>query len=160
MKIQPLSVDNHNKTAALLRQAFPDNRRQEQLFTSLHGKSRSMLEWVCIHTGRYIAYIAFTNAYNGSEICGLHLTLLAVNPEFQHQGIGTELLRFALRQKEIRDKTVFVLGEPRFYERFGFQPCHQPLCSISPGKSKFLALRNNPGLSFTVGYEPEYQYWP
>jgi putative acetyltransferase len=111
---------------------------------------------VCIHTNRYIAYIAFTKAYRGKEVCGLHLAPLAVNPEFHNQGIDSELLRFALRQKEVKETTVFVLGEPRFYERFGFVRCEQPRCPFDSGNRHFLALRNDSNHHFTVGYEPEF----
>ncbi|SHO44688.1 GNAT family N-acetyltransferase [Desulfopila aestuarii] len=156
MKIQRLTDDNHNKAAALLRQAFPNSRYEERLFNNLHKKGRTVYEWVCIHTNRYIAYIAFTKAYRGNDVCGLHLAPLAVNPEFQHQGIGSELLRFALRQKEVKDTTIYVLGAPKFYERFGFVRCDQPKCPFDPGNKHFLALRNDPHQHFTVGYEPEF----
>src|SRR6266571_5377764 len=55
---------------------------------------------------------AFPRAYHGSDICGLHLAPMAVAPEFQKQGVGAELLRFALRQEAIKSQTLFVLGEP------------------------------------------------
>lgn len=157
MKIQKLSHDNLAKVSALLRQAFPGSSYEERLFNNLHRQRRTMHEWVCVHTSRYIAYIAFTAAYRGNNVCGLHLAPLAVNPHFQQQGIGSELLRFALRQKEIADKTIFVLGDPHFYERFGFVRCDQPRCPFDRNNDHFLALRNLEEPHFTVGYEPEFK---
>ena len=112
---------------------------------------------VCLHINAVIAYIAFTKAYNGTAVCGLHLAPLAVKPEFQRQGIGSELLRFALRQEVIRDTTIFVLGDPRFYQRFGFAPCVMPICPFDKGNRHFLGLRNTATSRFTVGYEAEFK---
>ena len=102
----------------------------------------------------------FPNAYNGSDVCGLHLAPLAVKPEFQRQGIGSELLRFALRQDCIKAKTIFVLGVPGFYKKFGFEPCAIPLCSFDKNNAHFLSIRNNASHQFTVGYEPEFNLVP
>ncbi len=128
MKIRPPTPAEHAKVAALLRQAFPDSTHEAQLVAALRSHGRIAHEWVCIHTNQVIAYLAFTNAYHGTAVCGLHLAPLAVKPEFQRQGIGSELLRFVLRQAAIRDKILFVPGDPGFYRKFGFAPCAMPLC--------------------------------
>ncbi len=116
-----------------------------------------MHEWVCLHTNKIIAYIAFSNAYKGSGVYGLHLAPLGVKPEFQKQGIGSELLRFASRHDVIKEKTVFVLGDPVFYQRFGFQLCTMPICPFDENNAHFLGIRNNISSQFTVGYEPEFK---
>ena len=157
MKIRKLTPENYAKVAALLRQAFPESRYEELLFEKLHKNGRTIHEWVCIHTNRVIAYIVFTNAYHGSDVCGLHLAPLAVKPEFQHQGIGSELLRFALRQEIIKANTIFVLGDPGFYAKFGFEPCAQPICPFDTKNAHFSSIRNTVTTPFTVGYEPEFK---
>jgi putative acetyltransferase len=156
MKIRPLTPENRPKAAALLRQAFPNSRYEERLVDNLHKNGRNMYEWVCIHTNLYIAYIAFSTAYDGDKVCGLHLAPLAVNPQYQHQGLGSELLRFALRQEPIRNTTIFVLGDPRFYQKFGFVRCARPICPFDTNNAHFLALRNPNTHGYTVGYEPEF----
>lgn len=157
MKIRPLIPENHPKVAALLQQAFSPSRFEGQLFKKLHQKNRAVHEWVCIHRNTVTAYIAFSNAYDGHKVCGLHLAPLAVQPRMQGQGIGSELLRFALRQQGIRDATIFVLGHPRFYKKFGFESCTTPLCPFAKNKTHFLSLRNDTSRLYTVGYEPEFQ---
>lgn len=157
MKIRKLSPDMYAKASALLRQAFPKSNYEVQLVENFHKNSTPVHEWVCIHTNKVVAYIAFSNAYNGSEVCGLHLAPLAVKPEFQHQGIGSELMRFALRQEVIKASTVFVLGDPGFYKTFGFEPCVIPVCPFDKNNAHFLSIRNNPSSSFTVGYEAEFE---
>ena len=156
MKIRELTPENYPKASALLRQAFPRSTHEVQLVESLHRNGKTVHEWVCLHTNAVIAYIAFSKAYNGSEVCGLHLAPLAVKPEFQRQGIGSELLRFALRQEVIKTNTIFFLGDPRFYQRFGFEPCVMPICPFDKNNGHFLSLRNNTVSQFTVGYEAEF----
>ncbi|MEW6595076.1 MAG: N-acetyltransferase [Thermodesulfobacteriota bacterium] len=156
MKIRTPSPAEYAKVAALLRQAFPGSTYEAQLVENLRSHGKRMHEWVCIHTNIVIASIAFTNAYHGSAVCGLHLAPLAVKPEFQGQGIGAELLRFALRQPAIREQTLFVLGAPGFYQKFGFAPCAMPLCPFDKGNAHFLGIRNPTASQFTVGYEAEF----
>ena len=156
MKIRKLTPENYFKATAFLKQAFPGSKYEMQLVDKLHKNNKAVHEWVCIHTNRIIAYIGFSNAYNGSETCGLHLAPMAVKPDFQRQGIGSELLRFSLRQEIIKESTIFVLGHPDFYQKFGFEPCAIPECSFTKNNRNFLSLRNKTWDQFTVGYEPEF----
>ena len=156
MKIQKVSPETRPKVYALLQRAFPGSDYETGLVKKLHENGRPVHEWVCIHAGKVIAYIAFSNAYHGKEICGLHLAPIAVAPDFQKQGAGSELLRFALRQDTIKSQPLFVLGEPGYYHRFGFEPCSQPICAFDTNNAHFLSMRNNIGTSFIVGYEPEF----
>ncbi len=156
MKIRTLTPDNYTKASALLRQAFPGSSYEVQLVENFHKNGKAVHEWVCIHRNSIIAYIAFSNAYKGSAVCGLHLAPLAVKPEFQKQGIGTELLRFALRQNVIKKSTLFVLGDPGFYKKFGFEPCANPVCPFDENNTHFLTIRNKLSDRFVVGYESEF----
>jgi putative acetyltransferase len=157
MKIRTLTPDTSAKASALLRQAFPRSRYEAQLFEKLHNNNKIMHDWVCIHRNTVIAYIAFSKAFDGTKVCGLHLAPLAVKPEMQNQGIGSELLRFSLRQDVIRESTVFVLGAPVFYRKFGFEPCTMPICPLDKNNAHFLSIRNAASHQYTVGYEPEFK---
>ncbi len=158
MKIQKLTIDNRAKVYALLQCAFPGSKDEAGLVQKLHANGRPVHEWACIHAGKAIAYIAFTQAYHGNDICGLHLAPMAVAPEFQKQGVGTELLRFALRQEQIKSQPLFVLGEPGYYKRFGFELCSLPICPFDTNNAHFLGMRNSVATSFIVGYEPEFKH--
>ncbi len=157
MKISPLLPENHARASALLRLAFPGSSYEADLVESFHRNHTKIHEWVCIHAGRVIACICFSNAYNGDEICGLHLAPIAVNPDFQGQGIGSELMHFALRQKELKERTIYVLGDPHFYQKFGFVLCKNPVCPYDTDNQHFLAIRNPVSDVFTVGYEAEFK---
>jgi putative acetyltransferase len=156
MKIQKLTEDNYPKVYALLRSSFPGSGYEAELVQKLHENGRPLHEWVCLHSNKVTAYIAFSNAYNGREVCGLHLAPMAVAPEFQRKGVGSELLRFALRQETIKSQTLFVLGKPDYYKRFGFEPCTLPMCPFDNHNTHFLSMRNDIATHFIVGYEPEF----
>ena len=156
MKIQVVSLEHRPKVYALLQRAFPGSDFEARLVQKLHENGRTLHEWVCIHVNKAIAYIAFTPAYHGKDICGLHLAPMAVAPDFQKQGVGTELLRFALRQGAIKSQPLFVLGEAGYYRRFGFEPCSRPICTFDTDNAHFLCMRNTVSDSFIVGYEAEF----
>jgi putative acetyltransferase len=157
MKIQKVTKENQAKAYALLRNAFPGSEYEAELVQKLHENGKQVHDWVCIHSNKAIAYIAFSNAYNGNALCGLHLAPMAVAPEFQKQGVGSELLNFALRQEPIKSQPLFVLGAPGYYKRFGFEPCTVPICPFDKNNAHFLSMRNETTTPFIVGYEPEFK---
>lgn len=157
MKIQKVTDETRPKVYALLQLAFPYTKYEAELVQKLHENGKPVHEWVCIHSGKVVAYIAFTSAYRGEEVCGLHLEPLAVTPDFQRQGAGSELLRFALRQEIIKSQTLFVHGKPDYFSRFGFEPCSMPICPLDKNNAHFLCMRNSSTARFVVGYEPEFK---
>ena len=156
MKIRKVTEDTLPKVLGLLKQAFARSNREVALIEKLHKSNSEIDEWVCIHINKVIGYIAFTKAYDGDAVCGLHLTTLAVKPEYQNQGIGAELIRFALRQDKIKSQTLFVLGKAEYYEPFGFTRCSNPVCPFTNKKRHFLSLGSSFEHNFTVGYEKEF----
>jgi len=156
MKIRKPTQEDRIKVSALLRSAFPKSLYEAGMVDKFHANNTPIHEWVCIHINKAVAYIAFSNAYNKKEVCGLHLAPLAVAPLSQRQGLGSELMRFALRQEQIKTATLFVLGDPRFYQKFGFEPCLNPVCPFDKNNRLFSAMRNSTSTSFTVGYELEF----
>lgn len=157
MKIRPLTPDDYAKASALLQKAFPRSKYEVQLVETLRRNDKLVKEWVCIHRDTVIAFIAFSQAFDGTKVCGLHLAPLAVQPQMQKQGVGSELLRFALRQDVIKENTLFVLGDPKFYQKFGFTPCVNPICPFTQKNVHFLSIRNASTHPFTVGYEREFK---
>jgi putative acetyltransferase len=72
--------------------------------------------------GALVAHVAFTAcAVSGSAASVALLGPLAVNPNFQKQGLGSRLIREGLSQMtQAGIAAVFVLGDPGYYRRFGF----------------------------------------
>jgi len=92
----------------------------------------------------------------------LALAPLAVLPERQRQGIGSELVQESLHVlRQSRHRIVIVLGHPHFYPRFGFSPAlARPLASPYAGPH-LMALELVPGalrgVRGEVHYPPPFQ---
>jgi putative acetyltransferase len=100
---------------------------------------------------------------NGLNPRGAGLAPLAVRPTFQGRGIGGMLLRAALeRAREAGYGFVVLLGDPRYYRRFGFRPGRALglACAFAAPEEAFMAIEVAPGalagVSGTVRYLPEF----
>lgn len=86
----------------------------------------SALSLVAIASDRLVGHILFSEiaiAAPLGDVTALALAPLAVLPEFQNKGIGSQLVREGLQQcQSLGYKIVVVLGHPNFYTRFGFAP--------------------------------------
>lgn len=90
----------------------------------------------------------------GPATPALALAPLAVLPEYQSQGVGSQLVRCALERCEgLGHPLVVVLGHPRYYTRFGFERaslygirCPYPL----EDDSAFMVWCANPALLATA----------
>jgi putative acetyltransferase len=59
----------------------------------------------------------------GRRVAGMGLAPMAVLPDYQRQGIGSQLVRRGLDMLRERNcPFVVVVGHPEYYPRFGFQP--------------------------------------
>lgn len=57
------------------------------------------------------------------SVTSLALAPVAVAPEYQKRGIGSQLIQTSLNKaKEIGFQSVIVLGHPGYYPKFGFKP--------------------------------------
>ena len=70
------------------------------------------------------AHVVFTTcAVESSDLKASLLGPLAVTPDYQRQGVGTAIVNAGLqRLGRIGFDAVFVLGDPAYYSRFGFEP--------------------------------------
>lgn len=109
----------------LLRSAF-GGKAEADLVKSLRGEGFTSWEAVATHQDRVVGHVFFspiTLERDGKDyLQGWALAPLAVDPEFQRQGIGSQLVRRGLEAaRKAFCPVVLVLGDPRFYGRFGFQ---------------------------------------
>ena len=84
------------------------------------------LALVAEHDGDIVGHVMLTYVElrdSDSSAAVLSLAPLAVRPEAQHQGVGAALVDAGLaRAQARREPLVVVLGHPRYYTRFGFEP--------------------------------------
>jgi putative acetyltransferase len=93
----------------------------------LRGASEGLLSLVAVAQGQVVGHILFSPVYleakDGREWSGAGLAPLAVLPEWQRRGIGSELVRAGLDSlHHTLCPFVVVLGSPEYYPRFGFEP--------------------------------------
>ncbi|MGA0334085.1 MAG: GNAT family N-acetyltransferase [Kiritimatiellia bacterium] len=110
-----------------------------------------------------VGYIAFSpvtiqDGSPGGISDWVGLGPMAVNPRLQRRGIGRELIQAGLAEITARRAAgCVVLGEPGFYERFGFKTMEN---LILPGAlAPFFLARsfNSPAPSGQVEYHPAFR---
>ena len=98
--------------------------QEAQLFDKLTLAGDALISLVAEEEGLIIGHALFSRMDvegDGKVIAAMGLAPVAVVPDWQGQGLGTALIHAGLRVAESRGADlVFVLGEPRFYRRFGF----------------------------------------
>jgi len=114
------------------------------LVDSLRQGDFVALSMVAVIDERVVGHIMLSQLEIISEhatIAALALAPMAVLPDFQGQGIGSQLISAALDQCRHDGHTiVIVLGHPNYYPRFGFSTeLAKPLESIYAGDS-FMAM--------------------
>ena len=106
--------------------AFPDEDLVPVL-RDLLAEPDVALSLVATIDGRVVGNVIFTEcAVEGDDVEASLLAPLAVAPGSQRQGIGSTLVNAGLqRLKDMGIDSVFVLGDPAYYSRFGFSPDSQ-----------------------------------
>lgn len=117
--------------------------------------------------GQVIGHILYTPLLIKNEteqFESLSLAPVSVLPQYQNQGIGSQLIRAGHQKaKEMGFKSVVVFGHPDYYPRFGFKPAS--LWGIKspiplPSDDVFMALElvdgSLSGVSGTVVFPPEF----
>lgn len=129
MQAQVRTATSRDRDAihALHLRAFPDqeNRLVAALAERLlvEPSSPDSLLLVAELDGEVAGHIAFSPCYaeHDSTCLGYVLAPLAVMPEHQQQGLGTQLVETGIRHLTEREaRVVLVYGDPAYYGRFGF----------------------------------------
>jgi putative acetyltransferase len=87
------------------------------------------LSLVAEREGRVVGHVLFSRIsveLDGREVELLALAPVAVLPSCQNQGIGSRMIREGIaRAAALGFRAVAVLGDPRYYGRFGFRPARE-----------------------------------
>ena len=142
--------------------AFPGNG-EAGLVDALRENGHLSVSIVAEENAGIVGHIAFSPVtVNGLDVAAVGLAPVSVLPEFQKQGIGSELIRAGLQTcREAGFRIVVILGEPDFYQRFGFQPAHRAgLENEYQVRDEFMVLELEPsslnGVSGLVRYGDEF----
>lgn len=99
--------------------------QEAALVDALRADGDLVLSLVAEADAMIVGHLAFSRmqvAQDGGDSPAVALAPLAVTPDQQRQGIGSALVKSALKLlSESGELLVFVLGEPGYYGRFGFR---------------------------------------
>lgn len=89
------------------------------LVNALHRDGDVVISLVAVENEEVIGHVLFSRMREPARALGL--APVAVLPAFRRQGIAASLIEAGLAQAfEQRWELVFVLGDPAYYRRFGF----------------------------------------
>jgi putative acetyltransferase len=167
VKIRPEMSEDYSSITEVNDLAF-SHKNEGRLILALR-KTREFvpeLSLVAVVGGRVVGHILFypikikTNDVNHTSLA---LAPMAVLPEYQKKGIGSQLVREGLkRAPKLGLKSVIVLGHAAYYPRFGFEPAGKwgirPPFEVPEGVFMALELVKDglKGIQGIVEYPPEF----
>ena len=119
---------------------YSDNTEQF-IIKALRAADAMVISLVAESDGKLVGHIAFSPVTFSDGSADWHgLGPISVVPQFQRQGIGTQLVNEGLyRLKQLGSRGCILVGDPHFYERFGFKS-HDSLKYEGVPQENLLAL--------------------
>jgi putative acetyltransferase len=106
---------------AVNRHAF-GQEQEGRIVDALRANGAVLLSLVATSRDRIVGHIMYSPASIGA-VAGAALGPMAVLPEHQRQGVGSRLVEAGNRMlQQTGCPFIVVVGHPRFYPRFGFEP--------------------------------------
>lgn len=134
----------------ILAHAF-GQRAEADLVDQLRADGDALISLVAVgENGELVGHILFSRlpieGAKGRVTQATALAPLAVRPEHQRKGVGSALTKAGIRACTARGlAAIIVVGDPKFYQRFGFSAATaRSLGSPYPGDA-FMALELKPG---------------
>jgi putative acetyltransferase len=121
--IRPEEPEDYAAIRALHLAAFAPSEIEAEIVDALRAAGDHVPD-LCLVAQRdgIVGHVMLSKATIG-EHPALGLGPIGVDPAFQGQGIGAELMREAISRAERTEyPLIALLGHPAYYPRFGFQP--------------------------------------
>src|SRR5262249_7120702 len=119
MIIREEALHDRLEISEVVRTAF-GRMAEAHLVEQLRAEGDSIISLVAVEQARIIGHVMLSKMT--APFNALGLALVSVRPDRQRSGVGSALIREALRQARAGWDAVFALGDPNFYRRFGFDP--------------------------------------
>jgi len=93
---------------------------------ALRASGRLSISLVAVDHADVIGHVAFSPITLDGAPMGLGLAPVAVRLDHRQRGVAARLIREGIELcRDTATRLVVVLGDPRYYARFGFQPAAQ-----------------------------------
>lgn len=164
LHIRPEEPGDRGAVWLLNRAAFVGSPGEADLVEALRDDGKVVLSLVAEIEGRVVGHVLFTHVSLGgpySTSTALGLGPLAVLPGYQGQGVGSALVRKGLDAcREAGYTSVFLLGAPAYYSRFGFVQARRHGVHFQDDRDAFQVVELVPGSlsgsNATLSYEPQF----
>lgn len=128
LKIRQENIEDYEEVYQVIKTAFEtaehSDGNEHDLVVTLRNSNSFIpeLSLVAMKENKIVGYILFTKIKIG-EYEELALAPLGVLPEYQRQGVGSELIKKGHRiAKKLGYQYVVVLGSEKYYTKFGYIP--------------------------------------
>ena len=164
IEIRPESPADYSAIHDLTATAF-ESSAEASLIDALREQATSIISLVAERDSLILGHILFSpvSVVGQPEFSLMGLAPMAVLPDVQRQGIGSELVKAGLEAcRGLKADGVVVLGHPEFYPRFGFVPASRfdLSCEYDVPDEVFMAVELRSGalteLSGVVNYHPAF----
>jgi putative acetyltransferase len=121
--IRPEESTDIEQVREIVRTAFP-TEAESKLVDALRANGKAVISLVAVSRDELLGHILFSHVFTTppGEAKGIRLAPIAVRPDLQSRGIGSGLIREGLHLcKELHFDYCVVLGDPIYYQRFGFE---------------------------------------
>lgn len=160
LTLRPDQDSDQPSIQAVVTEAF-GRAAEAQLVQSLKANGNDRLSTVALAQGKIIGYVLASPIHLEPEQpprC-LGIAPLAVASAQQRQGVGAELMRFVIDRACAEGvDALFLLGDPAYYQRFGFQATH--IGNDYGASDAFMALELSAdclsGVIAVAKYSPEF----
>lgn len=131
INIRPEQERDIPKIYNLIKSAFEgisySNQKEHLLVDALRSAGALELSLVAESEEKIVGHIAFSRVMiNGKESSWWGLAPVSILPGYQKKGIGSKLIREGMEKiKESGADGCVLLGEPGYYNRFGFRQSEQ-----------------------------------
>ncbi len=161
MIIRPETANDLGAIGAVVAAAF-GQPAEADLVDALRKDGDLVLSLVVEVEGEIVGHVGFSRLWieqDGQRTPGISLAPVSVLPQHQHKGIGRALVGAGhLRLKALGERIVFVLGDPAYYQRFGFAVATAaPFACVYQGEHlQALRLSAEAPAAGTVVYAPAF----
>jgi putative acetyltransferase len=125
MIIRPEQPEDINDIRDINEKAF-GQAQEANIVDNIRRNCDDILSLVAIDKDKLVGHILFspvTIEDDKEDVIGMGLAPIAVLPEFQRQGIGSQLIKRGIEElRKSKYPFIIVLGHEDYYPRFGFEP--------------------------------------